>query len=158
MNPFKEFNKSIMNPLRIMYAKVQSLNNMRGDGFINIQRSGAGTTIGLNLTEVKKRLARKPLNVGDFGTVARAICTQDAPGDNTITADLVLTDGTSGDDVTVTCNISNGSALNEAIPRLETDDTIYITQAVFDNVGTPVFRWECLSNFMASEDCVCEAP
>jgi len=58
INPFKQFNRSILKPLGILWDKVHSLENMRGDGLINIKRSGAGTSIGLNLTEARKRIAK----------------------------------------------------------------------------------------------------
>lgn len=155
MNPFKTFNRSIMAPLRLLYEKVIRIDNMRGDGFINIKRSGAGTTIGLNLNELIRRVSRPKPEDGDFGKAIRATCTQDAPSGNTITANIFLPDGTEGTAVTVHCNISNGTDLNGAIPRLEDNDEIFITQSVFDNTGTPVFRWYCVSNFQATEDCTC---
>jgi hypothetical protein len=92
------------------------------------------------------------------GLISRATCTENAPGDNTIAANLINADGTEGDAVSVFCNISNGSALDEAVPRLEDNDEIFVTQSVFDNAGTPVFRWYCVTNFQASEDCTCEQP
>ena len=64
MNPFKQFNRSILKPLHILWEKVHALENMRGDGFINIKRSSAGTTVGLNLQEARKRIAKAQDNSG----------------------------------------------------------------------------------------------
>ena len=155
MNIFKQFNVSILKPLNMMWEKVSRLDKMRGDGFINVKKSGAGTTIGLNLNEVIRRISR-PKGTGAFGTVLRATCTENAPSDNTITANLFLPDGTEGTAITVHCNISNGTALDEAVPRLEDGDEIFVAQSVFDNASTPEFRFYCVSNFQASEDCTCE--
>ena len=92
----------------------------------------------------------------DDGLVTRATCTQDAQATNQITANLFKSDGTEGTAITVFCNISNGSALNEAVPRLEDNDEIFVTQSVFDDGGSPVTRYYCVSNFQASENCTCE--
>lgn len=89
------------------------------------------------------------------GVTTRARCTEDAGGDNTINATLFNSDGTTGDTITVHCNISNGTALDEAVPRLEIGDDIFVTKS---NISTTDFRWYCVSNFQASEDCVCEEP
>ena len=90
------------------------------------------------------------------GTVTRATCTQDAQATNQITANLFKSDGTEGTAITVFCNISNGTALNEAVPRLEDNDEIFVTQWVFDDGGTPTVRYYCVSNFQSSENCTCE--
>jgi hypothetical protein len=129
---------------------------MRGDGFINVKKSGAGTTIGLNLIEVMRRVSRVNGSGSGFGSVVRAACTEDAQSDNIIEATLYESDGTAGAAIEVYCNISNGSALNEAVPRLEDADDIFITQSMVDVTGTPTARWYCVSNFQASEDCTCE--
>jgi hypothetical protein len=140
-----------------MLAKVTRLDNMRGDGFINVKKSGAGTTIGMNLNEVIRRVSRVGGSGGSsFGSVVRAACTENAQGDNIIEATLYESDGTAGAAIEVYCNISNGTALDEAVPRLETGDDIFITQSMVDVTGTPTARWYCVSNFQASEDCTCE--
>ena len=152
MNLFKQFNSSILKPLNMMWEKVTRLDNLRGDGFINVKKSGAGTTIGLNLNEVRRRVSRvNQDSVGDPGTLIRATCTEDAPSDNTITANLFLPDGTEGDAIVVHCNISNGTALDDATPRLKEDDEIFVTESFFDDTGTPTERWYCVSNFDAGK-------
>jgi hypothetical protein len=154
---FKQFNKSILKPLNIMLAKVTRLDNMRGDGFINVKKSGAGTTIGMNLNEVIRRVSRVGGGGGSsFGSVVRAACTEDAQSDNIIEVTLYESDGTAGSAIEVYCNISNGTALDEAVPRLETGDDIFITQSMVDVTGTPTARSYCVSNFQASENCTCE--
>lgn len=155
MNIFKQFNTSILKPLNMMWEKVTRLDNMRGDGFINVKKSGAGTTIGLNLIEVMRRVSRVK-GSSSFGSVVRAACTEDAQSDNIIEATLYESDGTTGAAIEVFCNISNGTALDEAVPRLETADDIFITLSMVDVTGTPTARYYCVSNFQASEDCTCE--
>ncbi len=58
-NPFKQFNRTMLKPLGLLWDKVHKLENMRGDGFIDIKRSGAGTTIGLNLGKARERISKK---------------------------------------------------------------------------------------------------
>ena len=158
MNIFKQFNSSMLKPLNLMWAKVVRLDNMRGDGFINVKRSGAGTTIGMNLNEVRRRIRLiGGSGASEFGGAVRASCTEDAQSDNIMEATLYESDGTAGGAISVYCNISNGSALDEAVPRLETGDDIFVTKTMVDVAGTPTARWYCVSNFQASEDCTCES-
>ena len=156
MNIFKQFNTSILKPLNMMWEKVSRLDNMRGDGFINVKKSGTGTTIGLNLIEVMRRVSRVK-GSSSFGSVVRAACTENAQNDNIIEATLYESDGTTGAAISVHCNISNGTALDEAVPRLETADDIFITLSMVDVTGTPTARYYCVTNFQASEDCTCES-
>lgn len=160
MNPFRHFNKSILKPLFVMWEKVSRLDNMRGDGFISVKKLGAGTTINLNIIEVMRRVSRVGGvgGGGSFGSVVRAACTENAQSDNIIEATLYESDGTAGAAIDVYCNISNGSALNEAVPRLENGDDIFVTRSMVDVTGTPTARYFCVSNFQVSEECVCEAP
>lgn len=85
----------------------------------------------------------------------RAACTADAGSGSTIAATLYRADGTTGDAITVYCNISNGAALNSAVPRLEIGDNIFVTKSTYNNSGTPESRWYCVTNFQTSEDCTC---
>lgn len=76
--------------------------------------------------------------------VRLAYCSEAAPADNTIGATL---DTTSGTAITVTCHICNGSALDEAVPRLADNDEIFVVK-----IGA---TWYCTTIFQASEDCDC---
>lgn len=95
-----------------------------------------------------EKWAGKPFREGAHGAGVRlAYCSEAAPADNTITATL---DHTTGAAITVTCHICNGSALNEAVPRLADNDEIFVVK-----IGA---TWYCTTTFDTSEDCVCEAP
>lgn len=86
----------------------------------------------------------------------RAVCSANAGGGSTIAANLKsLVNGTSNTAITVNCNISNGTALNEAIPLLEIGDTIMVAKS---KTGASTYAWYCLSNFHSFEECVCEEP
>ena len=56
------------------------------------------------------------------------------------------TDNT-GEEITVTCSIIGGSALNSAVPRLADGELIFVS-----SIGG---TWYCLTTFQASEDCDC---
>ena len=73
--------------------------------------------------------------------IYRATCTAAAGSGDTITCSLP----NYADDITVTCDIVGGSALNSAIPRLAVGSVIH----VFNNAGT----WRAIMTFQASEDC-----
>ena len=159
ITPFKQFNSKIIAKLNLLLHAFNKLNNMRGDEFIKVKRSGAGTTINMDLAKVRQRVAKNG-GTGSggssvYGKTVRAECTQDAQGTAIITATLYESDGTVGDAISVYCNISNGTALNAAVPRLEDEDVIFVTKSIYDNAGTPTSRWYCVSNFQTSEDCTC---
>jgi len=111
-----------------------------------------------------ERVSRTALLPGDANStggesstsiVRRAVTKENAPSDNTIICNLYNSDGveiTTGTDgvdynIPVTCNISGGSALNEAVPRLESGDSLFVAKVA----GVSY----CVSNFQASEDCTC---
>ena len=108
-----------------------------------------------NGRRVFRRRRGKARLVADSSEVIRASCIEDAGSDATINVKLFNLDGTVGDTESVFCNISNGSALNEASPLLEIGDVIYVKLINIDNSGTPVPRFECVSNFMTFEECTC---
>ena len=128
----------------------------------NVRKQVKRNTI--NLQEISdrdnpvfKRISSDPIGISSLsiqspGVVTRANCIEDAGLDNTINATLFKSDGTTGETITVFCNISNGSALDEAVPRLEIGDDIFVTKS---NISASDFRWYCVSNFQTSEDCVC---
>ena len=100
---------------------------------------------------------------GASGTLILSSITGTFSDNETITGSSggsATADGTQyeADPVDVYFNISGGSDLNEALPRLAEDDEIFVVESVFDNSGTPVTRWYCVSNFQTTEDCVCEEP
>ena len=101
-----------------------------------------------------RRVSKRALT-SSVGDIKRAACSGNAGGTATIQATLYNPDGTDGDEVTVYCNISNGTALNTAVPRLEINDDIFVTQSTFNNAGTPEVRWYCVTNFNFTENCVC---
>jgi hypothetical protein len=101
--------------------------------------------------EVFRRISNPALRGGGGnGGPTRAVCTADAGFGVTIAATLFNADGSLGNAVTVICNISNGSDLNEAVPRLEIGDQIFVTES------NSVFY--CVSNFQSVEICICEEP
>ena len=75
--------------------------------------------------------------------IRKAYCTEAAPADATIAAELDAVD--SADAITVYCPISGGTALNAAIPRLADEDLIF----VWNDGGT----WRTTFVFQATEDC-----
>lgn len=93
----------------------------------------------------------------------RAQTTEDAPAGNEISVRVydpitgVLDPVGAGAKYTdaVLCDISGGSNLNEAVPRLENGDNITVIKSV-DVQGLE--EWYCVTTFQASEDCVCEEP
>ena len=68
------------------------------------------------------------------------------PGAVTTVTCYLDTDST-GDEITVTCSVVGGSALNSAIPRLTDGDLIFVS-----NIDS---TWYCLTVFQTSEDCDC---
>jgi len=87
-----------------------------------------------------------------WGMVRPAMCQGDAGATTLMSVKLVDVDGNVvGDAFNAICPIAGGTALNAAIPRLEEDDVIFIT-----NIGG---IWYNVQTFQASEDCDCyEAP
>lgn len=81
-------------------------------------------------------------------TVRRAFV-KTTPGAAATVACYLDVDAT-GEEVTVSCDIVNGSALNSAIPRITDGDAITV---YYDNGGT----WRCTTTFQTSEDCVCSS-
>lgn len=142
---------------------VNSLNKICGDNFIKINRTSSGLSIGLNWSEVIKRI---PSSSGGGKDIRRAKVVEDAPAGNEIIANLYNSAGieaTDGDDfnVTVYCNISGGSDLNDAVRRLETGDEIQVGKLSYDNYDdelkthTLEYRWYALEGFQGSADCIC---
>ena len=154
--PFKQFNARMLLKLNLWLSEFNKLNNLRGDEFILVKKSGAGITIGLNLAKARERIAKKG-GGESVNPVIRASCTADAGAGSTIAATLYASDGTTGEAITVYCNISNETDLNAATPRLEIGDDIFVTISTFDNSGTPEDRYYCVSNFQATEICTCGA-
>ncbi|KKN11662.1 hypothetical protein LCGC14_1024140 [marine sediment metagenome] len=84
--------------------------------------------------------------------VRLAITTENAPGDDNIICNLLDAGGSEiasglGSGIDVYCNISGGSALNAAIPRLSNNDQIMVT-----NIQG---KWWCTTVFQTTEDCDC---
>ena len=157
---FKQFNKQILPKLNVMWSKIDGLVRMRSDKYINIKRAGNRTTLSLNLQQVRRGLSFGSGTGGYGGTgggssIFRAACTEDAGIGSAIDAALFKPDGTAGEAIEVTCNISNGADLNDAVPRLEDEDVIYVRSIFWDDSETPTQRWECVTNFQGSEDCLC---
>ena len=110
---------------------------------------------------VFRRVSKPAIATGGGEEIRRAKVTQNAPDENIITANLynrstgVLDTGVSID---VYCNISNGTALDEAGPRLILGNDISIYQSVFVSGETTETRWVCSTNFDTDENCVCNTP
>lgn len=165
MTIFKQFNRTMLKPLNILWAKVASIDNMRGDDFISVKRTGFGTTIGMNLAAVRRRVAKgggAGIDSTTPGIIRKAQVSEPAGLGTTIKADLYdYTTGvlaTSGDeyDVDINCRISGGSDLNEAVPRLEDGDTIFVSlNSRWTGTATDS-TWDCVTVFSGSEDCTCE--
>jgi len=160
INPFKQFNSSMLSLLNKMWNKVDILDRMRGDGLINVQRVGGGITIGLNLQTARRRIAHQSES-DSYYTLRRAKCTADAGSGSTITVNLYNAatgiEETTGDEsgITVYCNISGGSALNEASRLLAIGSVIFVSRSVYDNAGTPETRWYAVEGFDVTEECEC---
>ena len=163
---FDQFNAKIVPGLNDMLARLTKLENMRGDSFINLQRTAAGTTIGLNLTEARKRIAKGGGAGGSASTteIKIATCSEDAPAGDEISAVLNSSQEPLGEPITVKCLILNGSDLNEATPRLEINGDILVANIrhwdwTVWTIGDPkpsfTDQWYCLTNFQTTEDCTC---
>ena len=93
--------------------------------------------------------------------IYRAVTTAAAGAGTTIAANIYDRDlGTVvgsgfGFGITVNCSIVNGTALNAAIPRLESGDEIYVAKLTDGNGDD---AWYCLTVFQTSEDCTCVSP
>ena len=79
-------------------------------------------------------------------TVIRKAYVKTTPGAVATVVCYLDTDAT-GPEVTVTCSIINGTALNSAIPRITDGDEI----KVYLDGST----WRCVDAFQTSEDCDC---
>jgi len=92
------------------------------------------------------RWAGLPLRKANADRPRIAWCKDDAGAGATI--DCYLDADNIGTEITVSCSIAGlGINLNEAVPRLEISDKIFVTK-----VGA---TWWCLTTFMKSEDCDC---
>jgi len=91
-------------------------------------------------------LIQQPPAARPSPSIRKAYCKNDAGSGNTI-ACYLDTDGT-GKEITVLCNISRGSDLNAAAPRLKDGDPMWVV----NNNGT----WESLVLFYATINCVCD--
>ncbi|MBW8017101.1 MAG: hypothetical protein FVQ82_13025 [Planctomycetes bacterium] len=101
-------------------------------------------------------------HASQLGQARRAKVTEDAGIGSTITANLYhATTGveqTTGDEagITVYCNISGGTALNEASRLLGNGDGIEVKLFPYDNAGTVEYRWYCPEGFdVVTEECEC---
>ncbi len=95
--------------------------------------------------EANARWIGLPLRQANADRPRVAYCKTDAGAGATIVCYLD-TDGT-GTEITVTCFIAGGSALNAALPRLTDGLGIIVTK-----VGA---TWRCTTTFQTSEDCDC---
>lgn len=99
-----------------------------------------------------------------FQLSRRAKVTADAGAGATITANLFhATTGveqTTGDEagITVYCNISGGTKLNEASRLLANGDVISVYTSIYNNGGTPEARWYAHEGFDVTEECGCTTP
>ena len=78
------------------------------------------------------------------GSATRKAFVKTTPGAVETVACYLDTDAT-GEEVTVTCSVIGGAALNSAVPRLADGEAIFVT----DIAGT----WHCVTTFQASQDC-----
>lgn len=94
---------------------------------------------------------------GGTKQVRRVISTEAATNNNHITCNLYNSNGveqTSGDEsgIEVYCSICGGSALDEAIPRLQDNKDLFVVKLPYDNAGTPEDRWYCISTIFQTID------
>ncbi len=115
--------------------------NLRGDGIIEVRHIGQGQTLRLNMSRLLQRLG---VHSSGTGTPIRKAYAQAAAGAGSTIACFLDTD-TTGDSITVTCEIVGGSALNAALPRLA-DGTMV---SVWDDAGI----WRSIMTFQASGPC-----
>ncbi len=110
-------------------------------------RHAQQNVIGPNkLTGVLGNLTRRQLaSPAPETTAIRKAYVKTTPGAvETVTCYL---DEMAGSEVTVTCSVVGGAALNSAIPRLTGSELIF--------VGEIDETWYCLTVFQTSEDCDC---
>jgi hypothetical protein len=113
--------------------------NMRGDGTITVRRGENGVVVGLDINQL---LPKIPKSGGATG-IHSAFCKTDAGAGATIVC--FLDTDTTGTEITVSCVICGGTALNSAFPRLVDGTRIF----VFQDGNT----WRALQIFQATEDC-----
>lgn len=141
-------NSPIVPKLNEMVRLLNSLQNITGDGYVEIRRTGSGVTAALNIDRVKGQLAING-GGGEAGTqVRRAITTQAAPNDVKITANIYDGDGieqTEGDEsgVDIYAKIAGDGTLklNKCLPFLVDNTEIDIAKFTVDVSGTPTERW-----------------
>lgn len=145
---------------------VNGSSKLVSDGYIKITQTQSGIFLSLDINKLHERL---PHNIGGigFGLVRRAVLTESAGADNTITAHLYDASGveiTTGDghDITVYCSIMGATTpfpLNAAVPRLVSGEGIMVVQfpvwieAVGEVAAHTELRWGCVSVFQKSRDC-----
>jgi len=131
-----------VNKINELVDAVNAADNITGDGMVVVKSSRHGKVIGIALNVLRPKM---PKVGGGGSTLHLAYCSEDAPSDNTIAAEL---DEIDGDAITVYCAIAQGgTALDEASPRLIDTDPMIVTQIGGD--------WWCTTMFMPTDDCVC---
>ncbi|MFQ5769756.1 MAG: hypothetical protein ACE5HX_04415 [bacterium] len=88
-------------------------------------------------------------------SVRRAKTTQAAGNSTSIMCNLIENDGETeivsglGSDITVYFSVTINGNLNEAVPRLDAGDYVFV-----QNISG---RWWCVAVFQKSEDCICNS-
>jgi len=122
--------------LNDMIRIINSLNHVRGDQFIKVNKTPSGFSFSLSVAKLEERL--RMFGSAGGGAVRKAYCATDAGAVSTINCYLDSDDSAS-EEVEVNCNIIGGSKLTEALPYLSDGDMILVTQ-----VGS---EWWCISMF-----------
>ena len=144
IQPFTQGHPATVRKLNDIIRAVNALDNISGDGLVQVQKTGYGLAIGLNIAGLHKHIPRFKI----YNEIYQAK-TQAAAGAATTISCKLLNEAEAevGDAITVYTRICGGGNLNAAVPRLASGDYIFVT-----NVGG---KWYCTTVFQASEDCDC---
>ena len=120
-----------------LVKRINILSKIRGANGINVRVGGGGVNI----------ISSSPTTQQIEALVVRRLKVQEnAPSDANISCRLVdVDDIIQGDAFDVKCDITDGIALDSAIPRLALDD--FISAFKFGDI------WHCTTVFQTSEDC-----
>ncbi len=136
-------NTAAVRKLNIMVDRLQALQNINGGDFINVNRTGGGTSISLSMERVLERIPKLAAADG----VHVAYPTADADNHSFIMCYKDV--DTTGEEILVNCSIAGGGNLEDATPRLTNGKRIFVKY--IEELGS----WYCTTVFQASTDCGC---
>lgn len=148
--------RRVLDTINQLIDFAQKSSGSLGTGRVASSSTAGGIVNEVSMTQLKPRIPKhgNPIGTG-IGIVRRARTTEAATNNSQITCNIYNQNGveqTSGDEagVEVHCSIMNETALNEAAPRLEDNDDLFVVS--LPNSSSTV-RWYCVSLFQKARDC-----